>query len=118
MARRALSRVWQEHDVWLSPTTARVSEAWGKYHLAKPGVTAENLASAKCEPVQFTIPHNIMGTPAISLPLAMHSSGMPIGVQLAAAPAQDHVVLQLAHALEQAMPWKDRLPPLHVSRLS
>lgn len=118
-ARRTLARFWSAHDVWLSPTTARVSEPWGQYNLAKPGVTAENLISA-CwhEPVQFTIPHNIMGTPAISLPLAQHSNGMPIGVQIAAPAAQDHVVLQLARVLEQAIPWKDRVPPLHVSRVA
>ena len=34
---------------------------------------------------QYTVAHNIMGTPAISLPLAMHSTGLPIGVQMAAA---------------------------------
>jgi amidase len=104
--------------VWLSPTTARVSEPWGRYHLARPGVTAAGMLDELwCEPVQFTLPHNLMGTPAISLPLAWHSNGMPIGVQVAAPPAQDHVVLQLAHALEQAMPWSGRVPPLHVSRL-
>jgi amidase len=67
-------------------------------------------------PCQFTIPHNIMGTPAMSLPLAMHSSGVPIGVQIAAKPAAEHVVLQLATTLEEAMPWKARVPPLHVSK--
>jgi amidase len=119
MARRSLSRFWGEHDVWLSPTTARVSEPWGQYNLAHQGITAANMLSESWrDPVQFTIPHNIMGTPAISLPLAMHSSGMPIGIQIAAPPAQEHVVLQLAHALEQAMPWKSRLPALHVSRVS
>jgi amidase len=119
MARRMLSRFWAAHDVWLSPTTARVSESWGRYHLAHPDVTAENMLSQSWrDPVQFTIPHNLMGTPAISLPLAMHSSGMPIGVQIAAPPAQEHVVLQVAHALEQAMPWKNRVPALHVSRVA
>ena len=63
---------------------------------------------------QYTLPHNIMGTPAISLPLAMHSAGLPIGVQLAAAPAQEHTLLQLATALEAASPWAERRPPLHV----
>ncbi len=117
-ARRTLSQFWATHDVWLSPTTARVSEPWGRYHLARPGVTAAGMLDELwCEPVQFTLPHNLMGTPAISLPLAWHSNGMPIGVQVAAPPAQDHVVLQLAHALEQAMPWSGRVPPLHVSRL-
>jgi amidase len=118
MARRMLSRFWGAHDVWLSPTTARVSEPWGQYNLAHQGVTAKNLVGESWSaPVQFTIPHNIMGTPAISLPLAMHSNGMPIGVQIAAPPAQEHVVLQLATALEQAMPWKSRVPALHVSRV-
>jgi amidase len=67
-------------------------------------------------PCQFTLPHNIMGTPAISLPLAVNSAGMPIGIQLGAGPAQDHLVLQLAAELECAKPWTQRVPPLHVSR--
>ena len=57
-----------------------------------------------------------MGTPAISLPLAMHSNGLPIGVQLGANPAEEHILLQLSALLEQEMPWKDRVPPLHVTR--
>jgi len=65
---------------------------------------------------QFSLPHNVMGTPAISLPLAMHSSGLPIGIQIGAAHAQDHVVLQLAAALEEALPWNARVPPLHAAR--
>jgi hypothetical protein len=47
----------------------------------------------------------------------MHSSGVPIGVQVAARPAADHVVLQVAAALEVALPWRDRIPPLHVSKV-
>jgi amidase len=47
----------------------------------------------------------------------MHSTGVPIGVQVAARPAADHVVLQVAAALEAALPWRDRIPPLHVSRV-
>jgi amidase len=115
-ARRSMAKVFTKCDVLLSPTTARVSEGWGKYHLSKPGVTAMSVIDELyAEPIQFTIPHNIMGTPAMSLPLAMHSTGVPIGVQIAAKPAEEHVLLQLAMVLEQAMPWKDRVPPLHVS---
>jgi amidase len=118
-ARRKLGQFFTKHDVWLSPTTSRVSEPWGNYNLGRTDVGAQGLATESWRrPVQFTIPHNIMGTPAISLPLAMHSTGLPIGVQLAAKPAEEHVVLQLAHALEQAMPWKGRVPPLHVSKLT
>jgi amidase len=67
---------------------------------------------------QFTLPHNIMGTPAISLPLAMHPNGLPIGIQLGTRPADEHVILQLAAALEEALPWAGRVPTLHVSRIA
>lgn len=118
VARRRLGMFYTKYDVWLSPTTARVAEPWGTYHLSKPGVGAHNIAEELFKvPVQYTIPHNIMGTPAMSLPLAMHSTGLPIGVQIAARPAEEHIVLQLAAALEEAMPWRGRTPPLHVSRL-
>ena len=118
VARRKLGAFYTKYDIWLSPTTARVAEPWGTYNLSRPGISAdENAQELFAIPVQFTLPHNIMGTPAVSMPLAMHSNGLPIGVQLAARPAHEHVLVPLAAALEQAMPWKDRVPPLHVSRM-
>jgi amidase len=114
--RRRLARYFTRHDVWLSPTTARVAEPWGLYNLGRRDVTMDDLAETIFRgPCQFTLPHNILGIPAISLPLAMHSSGLPIGVQLGTSPAAEHIVLQLAAALEEAMPWADRVPPLHAS---
>jgi amidase len=118
VARRKLGSFYTKYDIWLSPTTSRVAEPWGTYHLSKPGIGAHNMIDELFKPpCQYTIPHNIMGTPAMSLPLAMHSSGVPIGVQIAAKPAADHLVLQLAAQLEEAMPWKARVPPLHVSKM-
>jgi amidase len=116
-ARRKLGAYFTRYDVWLSPTTARVSEPWGNYNLGRTEVSfddiPEKIYRGTC---QFTLPHNIMGTPAISLPLAMHPSGLPIGVQLGTRPADEHVILQLAAALEEALPWTGRVPALHVSR--
>ena len=117
VARRKLGAFFGTYDVWLSPTTAGVAEPWGRYHLSKESVDWNSLIDELFRiPCQYTIPHNIMGTPAMSLPLAMHSSGVPIGVQIAAKPAADHLVLQLATVLEQEMPWQGRVPSLHVSR--
>ena len=116
-ARRALAPVYEACDVWLGPTLTRPAEPHGLYNLGRTGVTIDNyVEEILAVPCQFTVPHNILGTPALSLPLAMHSNGLPIGVQLGAAHAQEHVLLQLGAALEQAMPWADRVPPLHVSR--
>jgi amidase len=118
VARRRFAKVFANCDVLLSPTTSRVAEPWGNYNLSKPGVTAANyIDEVFAIPCQFTLPHNLLGTPAISLPLAMHSSGVPIGVQLAGRAADDHLLLQLAAALEEAMPWAARVPPLHASKV-
>ena len=118
-ARRQLGRFFTSHDVWLCPTTARVAEPWGAYSLGRQHVEVDDLAEQIfCGPCQFTLPHNILGTPAISLPLAMHSSGLPIGVQLGARPAAEHVLLQLASALEDARPWAGRMPPFHATTAS
>jgi amidase len=88
LVRRKLARFYTTYDIWVSPTTSRVAEPWGKYNLSRPGVSsANNVDLLLAEPCQFTVVHNIMGTPAMSLPVAMHSSGMPIGVQVAGRPA-------------------------------
>jgi amidase len=112
-SRRLLGRYFDKYDVWLSPTTANVAEPWGTYNLGRTDVTMEDLAEKIFRGVcQFTLPHNITGAPAISLPLAMHSTGLPIGVQLGARPAHEHIVLQLAAALEEASPWSGRVPAM------
>ncbi len=115
-ARRELCAFYDDYDIWLGPTTPRVAEPHGKYHLARTDVNLDNyVEEILAVPAQFTVPHNIMATPAISLPLAMHSSGLPIGIQLGARFASEHILLALASALEQALPWKNRIPPHHAS---
>jgi amidase len=115
-ARRQLGAVWDRCDVWITPTTPRPAESWGRYDLGREGLGFEALPSALYAPTcQYTLPHNIMGTPALSLPLAFTRDGLPIGVQLAAPPAEELVLLQLGMLLEQALPWAARRPPLHAA---
>ena len=63
----------------------------------------------------FTLPFNVTGQPAISLPLHWTEGGLPVGVQLVANVGHDPLLLSLAADLEQAMPWRDRIPPVHAS---
>ena len=48
------------------------------------------------------MPFNITGQPAISLPVALSDSGLPIGVQLVAAYGRKDIILRVAAQLEQA----------------
>jgi amidase len=63
--------------------------------------------------LRFTIPFNVTGQPAISLPLHWSADGLPIGVQLIAAFGREDLLLRVAAQLETDGAWRDRRPPLH-----
>lgn len=50
-----------------------------------------------------TRPFNVAGTPAISLPCGVTQAGLPIGLQLAAAPDQDEFLLAFASSTENLL---------------
>lgn len=59
----------------------------------------------------WTSAWNVTGMPAVSLPLHWTPDGLPVGVMLAARPAEDALLLSLAAQVEAAVPWHDRRPP-------
>ncbi len=96
------ARIMQAHDVLICPTTAEPAPALGHLATDQPFETGfDRLRSY----VPFTPIHNAAGAPAISLPLGRSASGLPIGVQFAAARGADRMLLELARTIEQAHPW-------------
>jgi aspartyl-tRNA(Asn)/glutamyl-tRNA(Gln) amidotransferase subunit A len=51
----------------------------------------------------FTIPANLAGVPAISLPCGLDDAGLPVGIQLTAPILGESLLLRVAHALEGAL---------------
>jgi len=80
----------------LRPDPAKPLDAWMR--------TASLLA--------FTMPFNVTGQPAISLPVGLSESGLPIGVQLVAAYGREDLLIRVASQLEEAGAFIDR-PPIH-----
>lgn len=60
----------------------------------------------------FTIPVNLAGTCAISVPAGMSAAGLPIGLQLIGRPFGEETILRAAHAFEQATEWHRKNAPL------
>jgi aspartyl-tRNA(Asn)/glutamyl-tRNA(Gln) amidotransferase subunit A len=56
-----------------------------------------------------TLPINIAGLPAISIP-AGFSNGLPIGMQIIAKPFAEETILKIAHAFQQATDWHKSKP--------
>jgi len=59
----------------------------------------------------WTSAWNVTGMPAVSLPLHWTPEGLPVGVMLAARPAEEGLLLALAAQVEAASPWAGRHPP-------
>jgi aspartyl-tRNA(Asn)/glutamyl-tRNA(Gln) amidotransferase subunit A len=56
-------------------------------------------------------PANLAGVAAVSVPCGFTPAGLPVGLQLIGAVADEHLLLQIAHTFERAQP-EQRRPPL------
>jgi amidase len=111
-----VERWWEAGwDLLILPTVTRQTPEIGELMLAK-GTDLEGRQSAfisgSLRMLAFTVPFNVSGQPAISLPIGMSSDGMPIGVQIVAAYGREDLLLQVAAQLEGALPWVARRPQL------
>jgi amidase len=105
---RAAARL-AAHDLTLCPTLAGTRAAVGEFTAA--GDPAEDFAmQARFSP--YCAVFNLLGAPAIQLPVTVTAAGLPVGAQLAAAPGADRRMLAVAAAVERALPWSGRHPAI------
>ena len=55
---------------------------------------------------------NLTGHPALALCAGYSQSGLPFGLQLVGPAWDEATLLQLSHAYEGAIGWRQRQPPL------
>ena len=62
----------------------------------------------------ITMPFSVGGLPALAIPCGFSSTeGLPLSLQIAAAPMAEPTVLRIAHAYQLASDWHRRHPDLH-----
>ena len=102
LIRRDFEKVFEDYDLILGPTTT---------------TTAFNIGGQVHDPVAMylsdilTVPVNLAGVPAISIP-AGFSNGLPVGLQLIANHFDEQTIYQAAYAFEQATDFHKEKPNL------
>ena len=80
----------KDYDFIISPVTAFAARDHG-FSYQEKGVIAA---------FSYTMIYNLLGWPAVSLPVSQNKEGLPIGVQLASTPWREDICLSLAEEIE------------------
>ena len=97
-------------QVALLATPATACQAFGAQDEVPDQIEGADAAMTGAEPLSMFA--NVAGVPAISIPAGFATSGLPLGLQLAAPRFGDGLLLGLARMHEQANPWP-RLAPAY-----
>jgi amidase len=128
-ASRALAPFFARYDVFVDATMAQPPPRLGEWALPRALEAAVRVAAPLAprwlmqraldtfshdalERTANTMLFNMSGQPAMSVPLYWNAAGLPIGVQCVGRFGDEATLIRLAAQLEQARPWRERLPPL------
>ena len=98
---KAFEAAYRSFDVLLTPTTPSVAFPFG----SKVDDPIDMYMCDLC-----SIPSSLAGHPAVSVPFALNSEGLPIGVQVLAPALGEAVMMRVAASLEAAAPPQARGP--------
>jgi amidase len=110
LTRTIVARFDDEFDLLVTPTMTVEPPKVGLLEAVHAGAGAPVLDIVAM--AAFTAAYNITGQPAVSLPLHVAPSGLPVGVQVVAGPWREAQLIRVASQLEAAAPWSGRYPRL------
>ncbi|OON72634.1 amidase [Streptomyces tsukubensis] len=108
---RSLARYFDAYDILLTPTLPELPVPLGTHTEGAETLDGLGWIERVNALSPFTMPFNVAGTPAMSVPVTADAgTGLPVGMQFAAGYGLESRLFRLAGQLEQASPWSGRTP--------
>jgi aspartyl-tRNA(Asn)/glutamyl-tRNA(Gln) amidotransferase subunit A len=101
---------FERFDLVATPTLSRTALLIDHDFFAPIDIDGEITDTVRNAWYPYTLPFNLSGNPAVSLPCGRASDGLPIGLQLIGPHLGDAALLRAAALFEAARPWADDRP--------
>ena len=101
LIKQDFDRAFAQADILICPTTPTTAFQLGEKLNDPLSMYASDL---------MTIPVNLAGLPALSLPCGFDAKGLPIGLQMIGNVLQEKKLLEVAYAYEKATSWNQHFP--------
>ena len=109
---RQVQSWFDEADIIAMPTLSRTALPIDQDFFGPIEIDGEAVPNLRAAWYPYTMPFNLTGNPAVSLPCGFAADGLPVGLQLIARPGEDAKLFRIAALFEQAQPWAQRRPAL------
>jgi aspartyl-tRNA(Asn)/glutamyl-tRNA(Gln) amidotransferase subunit A len=100
--------VFSDVDAVITPTIPMIAPPYGSRSVMLGGEDTPILDGIN----RMTVPANVIGSPAIALPMGISPDGLPISLQVMGRPFDERLLIAIGHAYEQSTAWHDARPAL------
>ena len=105
LVRQGFRQAFSACDVILAPALPATAGEFGARKV-RVNEMEEDVTSAY---IRLSIPANLSGLPALSLPCGFQA-GLPLGLQILGRPFDERTVLRVGHAYQRVTDWHRRYP--------
>ena len=107
---REIEGWFADYDLVATPTLSRTALPIEHDFFAPIEIDGETADTVRKSWYPYTLPFNLSGNPAVTLPCGFDADGLPMGLQLVGPHMSDARLLHAAALYEMARPWDDRRP--------